>query len=67
MLFFMPFHVTLTAIDSERTLHLVLVLVGIHLAAASRWVLTKFYMSFGVSLLDVSLRISTLFLTVTVY
>ena len=44
-----------TAVDLQGTLHLALGLVGMHLAAASMWVLTNFsYSSFGVHFSDVS-------------
>ena len=59
---------SLTAIVSQRTLHLALGLVGMHLAAASMWVVTKFsYFSFNVCLSDVFGRVSDLFVTVIVY
>ena len=58
----------LTTIDSQRTRHLILILIGMHYAAASIWAITKFSnSSFGACLLDVSWRVSDLFLTFTVY
>ena len=42
-----------TGIDSQETQHLSLGLVGMHLAALSIWVVTKFFI-FGVYLSDVS-------------
>ena len=57
-----------TANISHRTLCLTLFFFGIHSAAASIWVLTKFsYSSFGVNVSDNSWRASTMFLSVIVY
>ena len=51
---FMSSHFSLITIASHGTLHLVLVLVGMHSAAASMWAVTKFsYLSFGVCVLDI--------------
>ena len=60
--FFMLSHFSLTAIDFQGTLYLVLVLVNIHLNATSIWTVTNFsYLSFGVCFSDVSRRGSNLF------
>ena len=51
-------HFSQTAIYSQGSLHLALDLIGMHSAAASIWVVTKFsYSSFGVCLSDVSWRV----------
>ena len=58
----------LTANVLDGTLCLVLCLVGMHSAAASRWALTKFaYSSFGVCVSDFSSSASNLFLCVNAY
>ena len=58
----------LTANVSQRTQCLALSLVGIHSAAASMWALMKFsYLSFGVSVSDISWRVLDLFLSVIIY
>ena len=54
------------ATDFQVTLHLALGLVGMHLTAASIWLVIKFLHSlFRVCLSDVSGRVSNLFFTVT--
>ena len=61
--FFIFSHFSLIAIAFRRTQHLVLVLVEMHSAAASIWVVPKFsYASFRVCFTDVSWRVSNLFL-----
>ena len=58
----------LTVNVSHGTLYFTLNSVGMHSAAASMWVLMKFsYLSFGVSVSDISWRSSNLFLCVIVY
>ena len=53
--FFYIVSFSLTAIDTHRTLHLDLGLIGMQLTAASIWAVTKFlYSSFGVCDSDVS-------------
>ena len=59
---------SLTANVSHGTLDLVLCLVGIYFAAASKWALTKFsYSSFGVCVSVFSCRASYLFRSATAY
>ena len=54
MLFLLS-HFSVVAMDSHGTIHLVFGLVGIHLAVASVWAVTKFSSSlFRVYLSDVS-------------
>ena len=66
--FFMLSLFILTAIDSQGTLHLALGLIGMHSAAASMCMVTNFsYLLYGVYLLDVSCRVSNLFLSITIY
>ena len=58
----------LSASVSFGNLCLSIGLVHMHSATASMWALTKFpYSSFGVCVLDISWRVSNLFLTVTIY
>ena len=65
---FTSFHFSLTANVSHGTLNLVLYLVGMYSAVASKWALTKFsYSSFGVCVFVCSCRASYLFLSANVY
>ena len=65
---FMSAHFVLTANVSHGTLGLVLCLVGIYSAAASKWAMTKFsYSSFGVCVSVFSCRASNFFLSVNIY